>query len=137
MIGDDAEGFWSPRTASVDWCEDNYVYSKYVAEMWNTVSSVPIAAMGMYGLYRGLKDGTERRFMLCFTLLVIVGLGSVGFHGTLLYTGQVLDEIPSEYAAALWGVWGKCHDTWKWVLTDCLCSLVSGHDSHRLDMVHL
>ncbi len=33
-------GFWGPRTASVDWCEPNYVWSHYVAEWWNTITSV-------------------------------------------------------------------------------------------------
>ena len=35
-------GFWGPRTASVDWCEPNYVVSHYVAEWWNTLTSVSI-----------------------------------------------------------------------------------------------
>ena len=25
-------GFWGERTASVDWCEENYVVSHYIAE---------------------------------------------------------------------------------------------------------
>lgn len=28
------EGYWSPRTASIDWCEANYVVSSYIAEFW-------------------------------------------------------------------------------------------------------
>ncbi len=33
-------GFWGPRTASVDWCEPNYVHTFWIAEFWNTLSSV-------------------------------------------------------------------------------------------------
>ena len=31
---DEAAGYWSPRTSTIDWCEHNYVVSVYVP-YWN------------------------------------------------------------------------------------------------------
>lgn len=39
-------GYWQSlgAAASVDWCEPNYVHSAYVAELWNTISSLAFNA---------------------------------------------------------------------------------------------
>jgi hypothetical protein len=50
-------GYWSPRTASVNWCEPDYVYTPYVAEFWNTLSSVPIALLGALATYNAIRYG--------------------------------------------------------------------------------
>jgi dihydroceramidase len=99
-MGDNNIGFWSPRTASVDWCENNYVYSYYIAEFWNTMSSIPLILLGFYGvLHSGrLGFGVFSRHSLCFVSFIVIGIGSALFHGTLLYTGQFLDEVPM-----IWG----------------------------------
>ena len=47
----------------------------------------------------GLRRGYAKRFLLPLALFGLVGLGSVAFHGTLLYAGQALDELPMIYAA--------------------------------------
>lgn len=88
-----ATGFWGPRTASVDWCETNYTKSFYIAEFWNTVSSIPIVGCGAWATYNALRFGYATRFLVPSVLLTIVGIGSIWFHGTLLYTGQALDEL--------------------------------------------
>ena len=46
-------GFWDdyPK-ASIDFCEPNYVSSFYVAEVFNSGSSLVIAYLGVIGLYR-------------------------------------------------------------------------------------
>lgn len=105
-----AEGFWTGRgvPAGVDWCEPNYAVTPYVAEFWNTLSSLPMVVIGLYGLWRwaGSRDVMERRFAVCFAGLVLVGAGSAAFHGTLLRVPQALDELPMVYAglAAAWVV---------------------------------
>ena len=94
-IGDDARlGFWSPRTASVNWCEPDYLWSPYVAEFWNTASSVVVVLGGLLGLVLSLRYGLRRRFALGWACMVVVGVGSVAFHGTLRREGQALDELP-------------------------------------------
>jgi hypothetical protein len=39
-------------TATVDWCEENYVHTPFIAELWNTASSVPMVLAGLWGLYK-------------------------------------------------------------------------------------
>jgi dihydroceramidase len=93
------QGYWGTRTSAVDWCEPNYTWSFYVAEFWNTVTSLPAAFLALYGAYLTYKYGYDKRFYLVNFLVGLVGIGSAAFHGTLLYTGQVLDEMPMVYAS--------------------------------------
>ncbi|KAL1916067.1 uncharacterized protein VTP21DRAFT_6071 [Calcarisporiella thermophila] len=87
---DNSIGFWSPSTSTVDWCEKNYQVSNYIAEYFNTLSSLFISIIGLIGLF--LHYEHERRVRLLFCTLFIVGLGSTAFHGTLLFPGQMMDE---------------------------------------------
>lgn len=93
------EGFWTSKgvTASVDWCEPNYVVSPYVAEWWNTLSSLPIAALGMLGMVLALRATAPVRFVVGFAVMAVIGWGSAGFHGTLLAAAQASDELPMVY----------------------------------------
>lgn len=99
-------GFWEgvATRASVDWCEPNYVYSAWVAEWWNTLSSVPIAGLGLVGLLlcRRLGRSIEPRFYWGFAALMIIGLGSMGFHGTMLKAAQASDELPMIYGSLVY-----------------------------------
>jgi len=96
---DPAVGYWGERTSAVDWCEPNYTHSFYVAEFWNTITSLPAAFLSFYGLYLTYKYGYDKRFIVVNLLVAMVGIGSAAFHGTLLYTGQILDELPMVYAS--------------------------------------
>jgi len=87
---DPAVGYWGPRTSAVDWCESNYTWSFYIAEFFNTITSLPAAFLALYGLYLTYKYGYDKRFIVVNLLVGMVGVGSAAFHGTLLYTGQVI-----------------------------------------------
>lgn len=80
--------YWGEITSTVDWCEINYEYSQYIAEIKNSVSSLPIILLGLYYL---------RKKMLVGLCVMFIGIGSTIFHATLLYEGQLLDEIPMLY----------------------------------------
>lgn len=100
------DGFWGKPTSTIDWCEENYVYSYYIAEMTNTISNLMMIIPPLWGMFEVIKQGFERRFVYCHFLVLIVGLGSWAFHMTLLYEMQLFDELPM--------VWGTC------VLVYCL-----------------
>ena len=98
-----AEGYWDQYGAPsiVDWCEPNYAVSPYVAEWWNTLSSVPMGFVGFLGMWLcwSNRHWLEPRFFLNFVAFAVVGWGSTAFHGTLLRIPQAADELPMVYSA--------------------------------------
>lgn len=81
---------WLSRPSTVDWCEENYVYSTYVAEFWNTLSSLFLSYAGYVGYIRNRRWNGS----FVFIVLMIVGVGSAYFHGSLTAHSQMYDEIP-------------------------------------------
>ncbi|GLD96532.1 hypothetical protein PINS_up005215 [Pythium insidiosum] len=88
------EGYWGAPTAMIDWCEANYEYSPYIAEFWNTISNLLFVVLGIYGLARSMKQGFEWRFHMQFIAVIVTGIGSALFHGTLQLVHQQCDETP-------------------------------------------
>lgn len=94
----DGPGYWGAVTSSVDWCEPNYARSHFVAELFNTLSSLAMVLAGLSGFWLHRRS-LERRFLLAFLLLALVGVGSFAFHATLRFELQMLDELPMVYTA--------------------------------------
>ncbi|KAI9483377.1 MAG: ceramidase [Benjaminiella poitrasii] len=102
-IAENMTGFWGPVTSSVDWCEKNYTHSYYIAEFWNTISSLAMVALGFLGVALHHKSlGWKLSFS--YLLIVIVGIGSILFHATLQFQHQMWDEVPM--------VWTACYLMW-------------------------
>ncbi|KAK9452417.1 ceramidase [Limtongia smithiae] len=99
-------GFWGPRTSTIDWCEENYVVTPYVAEAINTVTNGAFVALAVYAIVNAVQQKHERRFILTAFGFALVGVGSWLFHMTLQYEYQLLDELPMIYATciATWSV---------------------------------
>ena len=131
-------GVWGPPTATIDWCEENYAVTIYVAEWWNTISNLAIVGAGGWGLHWTLRHRHEKRFPVLAAFLVMpvmilqntfsdrthciaqrwpgssaflrralqfldrIGLGSLAYHGTLLFHMQMLDELPMVYSLTCW-----------------------------------
>ena len=74
-------------------CEYNHHHSPYLAEPWNSFSSLTycIAAVWAY-LYQ--NKNMETHIVLSLVSLFMIGIGSFCFHGTLTYRMQLLDELP-------------------------------------------
>ena len=91
-------GKWGAITSSVDWCELNYQWSHYIAEFWNSTSSMSMVLAGLLGilLHRNIL---ETRFLLAFFFVSVLGIGSIAFHGSLKHETQMMDELPMLYAA--------------------------------------
>jgi len=92
-------GFWGKPTALIDWCEENYVVTSYIAEFWNTISNLIMIIPPLVFAYQAKREGLERRyFWLQFTVL-LVGIGSWLFHMTLRYGMQITDELPMVFGS--------------------------------------
>ena len=76
--------------SSLSWCEQDYTHSKYIAEYYNTITGfcLIISSIICYKQFNHYKLKTSQ------FLLFLVGVGTILFHGTLLYIWQLLDEIP-------------------------------------------
>ena len=119
-------GYWGEVTSTVDWCEPNYGVSHFIAEPFNTLSSLAMVAAGIVGLARHRE--LARRYRIAFALLVLVGLGSVAFHASLRFATQLLDELPMVYLVLVivYGLTGA-RRRWPFVLVGALLTaLASG-----------
>ncbi|XP_065831394.1 alkaline ceramidase 3-like [Oscarella lobularis] len=96
---DNGTGLWGKTTSTLDWCEENYAVTIYIAEFWNTITNIAFVLPSVVALARASKDKLESRYVLSHFLLVLVGVGSWSFHGTLLYSMQMLDELPMLFSA--------------------------------------
>ncbi|CAG2220514.1 ACER3 [Mytilus edulis] len=95
-----ASGFWGIPTATIDWCEDNYSVTTYIAEFWNTISNFIFIIPSVAALYFAFIDHMDDRYKWCNGSVLTVGLGSWCFHMTLLYSMQLFDELPMIYGSA-------------------------------------
>ncbi|UPK97523.1 hypothetical protein LCI18_008458 [Fusarium solani-melongenae] len=84
--------FWGPQTSYLNFCEEDYAITRYIAEFINTLSSLAYIAYGLYGLlsFPQLPTGS-RLFLYCG--LMGVGMCSSGYHMTLKYHTQMSDEL--------------------------------------------
>mmetsp|Transcript_24993 Transcript_24993/g.78268 ORF Transcript_24993/g.78268 Transcript_24993/m.78268 type:complete len:246 (-) Transcript_24993:84-821(-) len=87
--GDD-EGFWAPHTAPIDWCEENYAVSPFIAEFHNAWTNLAYIAVGLWVLLRPRGGGPFVAAAAISTILT--GATSLGFHVTLSWIWQKLDE---------------------------------------------
>ncbi|XP_062567585.1 alkaline ceramidase 3-like isoform X2 [Saccostrea cucullata] len=94
------QGIWGAPTSTIDWCEENYHVTPLIAEFWNTISNVIFIIPSLLMLGIGTIEGHEERFQWCHFSVFTVGFGSWCFHMTLLYSMQLLDELPMIYGAA-------------------------------------
>ncbi|KAJ2159220.1 hypothetical protein GGF46_003190 [Coemansia sp. RSA 552] len=95
------EHFWGQTTSTIDWCEENYVVCKYIAEFWNTSTNLVFFALALFGMWQVRATKQESRFLLCYLGMLIVGLGSWLFHMTLQYQWQLADELPMVYGTCI------------------------------------
>ncbi|CAN6661604.1 alkaline ceramidase Ypc1p [Trichomonascus vanleenenianus] len=94
-------GYWGLQTATIDWCEENYVVSHYIAEAANTLTNALFVGLAVYAMYNVIRNKHEKRFLIVALGFATVGIGSWMFHMTLLYEYQLLDELPMIYATCV------------------------------------
>ena len=86
-------GYWGVATAVHQFCEPKYATSPYVAEFYNAVSSFVYVIVAAYILSRREARADFMIVLSCLGIAVI-GLGSVAFHGTMLFEYELCDEVP-------------------------------------------
>ena len=85
--------FFNYDSSTVDWCEDNYIWSSYIAEWWNTLSSFSLLFEGIFFiLYSTYGTVSDKELQIFGGWFIIIGIGSIIFHGMLSVFGQFLDE---------------------------------------------
>ncbi|GLB35846.1 putative ceramidase [Lyophyllum shimeji] len=94
-------GFHGPVTATLDWCEANYQFSYYIAEMTNTFSNLFTIGLAVCGGLAALSQSLPTRYIIGYAGVALVGIGSFAFHATLLFQAQLADELPMIYVGAM------------------------------------
>lgn len=82
-------------SSPVDWCEENYGITVFVAEFFNTISNALFFVIPplMIYLFRQYTAQVTSHINIVWVLMFVVGMGSVYFHATLSLFGQLIDEI--------------------------------------------
>lgn len=104
-----SNGFWGVPTSTIDWCEENYVVSPYIAELLNTVTNSGFIVLAALTIYKAWRNKLDHRFIYLAFGFLLVGVGSWWFHMTLRYEYQLLDELPMIYATCIpfWSVFSE------------------------------
>ncbi|KAJ2077300.1 hypothetical protein H4R24_005211 [Coemansia sp. RSA 988] len=95
-------GYWGDVTSSVDWCEENYEWTPYIAEFFNSWSSIAMIVLGE--ACARMNPTGYNAFTLLGRSITVVGVGSWLFHATLKYSMQMTDELPM-----LWSISIACY----------------------------
>ncbi|KAJ1954412.1 hypothetical protein EC988_002450 [Linderina pennispora] len=93
------QGYWGDVTSSMDWCEGNYEWTPYIAEFFNSWSSLAMVFLGEACAH--MNPTGHRGFTLLGRSITAVGIGSLLFHATLKYPMQMLDELPMLWSVAI------------------------------------
>ncbi|KAL8026581.1 hypothetical protein ABFX02_14G037600 [Erythranthe guttata] len=101
-MADGMSSFWGPVTSKQDWCEPNYKYSSYFAELFNTMSNVPCILLALIGLVNSLRQRFEKRFSVLHISNMILAIGSMLYHATLQRLQQQGDETPMVWEMLLY-----------------------------------
>ncbi|GKZ29043.1 hypothetical protein AbraIFM66950_002779 [Aspergillus brasiliensis] len=77
------EGYWSPVTSTLNWCEEDYYATIYSAEIVNTLTNLLFMALGIKGFLSCRRNGHDSIFQVAYLGYLLVGTGSFLFHSTL------------------------------------------------------
>ena len=85
---------WSILTlpAYIDYCEPNYHYTPYVAELFNTLTNLSFILSALYAFQQCRRFQLPGRFYAIAAFILLTGINSAAFHATLTWAGLKADE---------------------------------------------
>ncbi|KAK4957825.1 alkaline ceramidase ydc1, partial [Elasticomyces elasticus] len=100
------EGYWSPVTSTLNWCEEDYYATVYAAEIVNTLTNLLFQFLAFKGIFNCVRHGHDTIFLVTFVGYFLVGTGSFLFHATLKCCDlqdpmQLVDELSMIYTTCL------------------------------------
>ncbi|KAK9564704.1 alkaline ceramidase ydc1, variant 2 [Aspergillus fumigatus] len=95
------DGYWSPVTSTLNWCEEDYYATIYSAEIVNSMTNLLFMWLGFKGIQSCRRYGHDTIFQVAFYGYLVVGAGSFLFHSTLKYPMQLVDELSMIYTTCL------------------------------------
>lgn len=97
----EAQYYWGKVTSTINWCEEDYVVTRFIAEFCNTTTNSVFVLLATIAIINSLRYGYEKRILVIGAGYLLVGIGSWLFHMTLKYEFQLLDELPMIYTTLL------------------------------------
>ena len=89
---EDSKRLPSSSGSSINFCESDFRHTRYMAEPVNTISSItaylPVAVVGI------VRSTTRLRYLVCYTTVFMIGIGSTLLHSSLTAFTQGGDELP-------------------------------------------
>ena len=83
------DGYWSPSDGDFDWCEYNYQFSPYIAELFNSATSllyIVCSLITAHAINEHIPSYIYTADIYFLSLIIIcIGIGSTLFHTTLRY----------------------------------------------------
>ena len=68
------------ETSTVDWCEENFIYTPYIAEFYNSISNLFYIFIYYFGLYSIKNISCKYYGKKLFSMLLFTGICSFYFH---------------------------------------------------------
>ncbi|KAE8164844.1 ceramidase [Aspergillus tamarii] len=86
--------FWGAQTAKANFCEKDYVVTRYIAEFINSLTNLVYILYAIYGLRKLRRRSSYDIFRaIPYWGLMAVGICSAAFHISLKYHTQMLDDV--------------------------------------------
>jgi dihydroceramidase len=83
--------YWGKVTSRMNFGEPDYLWSPFVAELYNTCSNAAFFLLGCVGLYNSTVLPVHVR--LAHLCMLVTGVASASFHATLQFEWHLFDEV--------------------------------------------
>lgn len=95
-------GYWGRPTSHVNFCEEDYLWTHYIAEFINTLTSLAYVAYGIHGIRRAKRHDIAVVSITNSSYFALIGVGFFSglYHTTLKYHTQMSDELSMHVAIA-------------------------------------